>query len=223
MKKAFTLSEALVTLAILGVLAAILIPVIDNVRPDKDKITYKKALYTMQGAVSNALDSTVYTMAANTQAYWKDDYFKPSSVCSGDGCGEHQFCQSLADTMNTSGKVKCKKSELDGGVSSYEEPNFVTSDGVRFWGLEDYKWDQACYTNKQNERVCDAREIYVDRTLSSNEIKTLDKARGTGAKEGLKVRVWYDGKIDTGDTEDYDYVNELIETSLQVTNRKDEA
>ena len=38
MKKAFTLSEALITLAILGVLAAILIPVLDNVRPDKDKI-----------------------------------------------------------------------------------------------------------------------------------------------------------------------------------------
>ena len=72
MKKAFTLSEALVTLAIIGVLAAILIPVIDNVRPDKDKITYKKALYSMQSAVSNAMDSTVYSMAANSSAYWKD-------------------------------------------------------------------------------------------------------------------------------------------------------
>ncbi|MBQ4078418.1 type II secretion system protein [bacterium] len=211
MKKAFTLSEALVTLAILGVLAAILIPVIDNVRPDKDKITYKKALYTMQGAVSNALDSTVYTMAANTQAYWKDDYFKPSGQCSGAGCGEHMFCQSLADTMNTSGKVRCKTSELDGGASSYEQPNFVTSDGVRFWGLEGYKWDQ-----EGNQ----AREIYVDRQMSTDELKKVKTLRDQSG-EGMKIRVWYDGKIDTGDSEDYDYVNELIETSLQVTNKKD--
>ena len=73
MKKAFTLSEALVTLAIIAVLLAILIPVIDNVRPDKDKVYYKKALYDMQNAVANAMDSTVYSVAANSAAYWADD------------------------------------------------------------------------------------------------------------------------------------------------------
>ena len=121
------------------------------------------------------------------------------------------FCQSLADTMNTSGKVRCKTSELDGGASSYEQPNFVTSDGVRFWGLEGYKWDQ-----EGNQ----AREIYVDRQMSTDELKKVKTLRDQSG-EGMKIRVWYDGKIDTGDSEDYDYVNELIETSLQVTNKKD--
>ena len=51
MKKAFTLSEALITLAIIGVMASILIPTLNNAKPDKDKITYKKALYTVQSAV----------------------------------------------------------------------------------------------------------------------------------------------------------------------------
>ena len=85
MKKAFTLSEALVTLAIIAVLLAILIPVIDNVRPDKDKVYYKKALYDMQNAVANAMDSTVYSVAANSAAYWADD-----------NVGESDFCKSIA-------------------------------------------------------------------------------------------------------------------------------
>ena len=220
MKKAFTLSEALVTLAILGVLAAILIPVIDNVRPDKDKITYKKALYTMQGAVSNALDSTVYTMAANTQMYWKDDYFKPEATTYGGGA--NKFCESLANTMNTTGTVNCGFANSNGGnfdgckdssKSCYDHPNFITSDGTRFWGLEGYKW---------NEEGGQAREIFVDRNIGTSEIKAVARAREKSPEEakGLAIRVWYDGKIDTGTGEKYDYVNDLIEHSFQVTENK---
>ena len=205
MKKAFTLSEALVTLAILGVLAAILIPVIDNVRPDKDKITYKKALYSMQSAVSNAMDSTVYSIAANSAAYWKDD-----------NIGDEDFCKSLADALNTSGRVKCTMSgyscdsddtsEKGPGGSCYSDPNFTTTDGIRYWGLE-------------GKFEGDDRDIYVDRQLSTGDLRHIAEKRGDSA-HGLKIKVSYDGKITTGDTADYDYENEMIENSLQITDIK---
>lgn len=192
MKKAFTLSEALITLAILGVLAAILIPVLDSARPDKDKITYKKALYTMQGAMSNAMDSTVYSVAANSAAYWKDE-----------NIGDSDFCLALADSLNTAGKVDCVSE------SSYDSPNFITTDGIRYWGLEGKFAD-------------DTREIFVDRAIGTNELKAVERTRnrtGENAK-GLKIRVHYNGKVDTADTEAYDLENDLIENSLQITQTK---
>jgi prepilin-type N-terminal cleavage/methylation domain-containing protein len=189
MKKAFTLSEALITLAIIGVLAAILIPVLENVRPDKDKITYKKALYNMQSAVSNAMDSTLYSMASNSSAYWKDQ-----------NVGDEDFCKAVADALNTSGAVNCTS------TSSYTNPNFITTDGIRYWGLE------GKFTGND-------RTIYVDRGLGTKELQTLASHRGRNG-EGLKIQVRYDGKIETpesNDTNNYEFENELIENSLQIT------
>ncbi len=187
MKKAFTLSEALVTLAIIGVLAAILIPVVDQVKPDKDKITYKKALYSMQTAVADAMDTAVYSIAANGSDYWKDQ-----------NISDEAFCEAIADSLNTSGAINC----APGTQSSYGNPNFVTSDGIRFWGLE-------------NKFSGDERTIYVDRALGSGELNAMARKRGRGDK-GMKIQVRYDGKVMTPDNDEFSYENELIENSLQV-------
>lgn len=201
MKKSFTLSEALITLAIIGVLAAILIPVISNVRPDKDRVAYKKALYSLQSAVSNAMDTTEYSMAANSAAYWKDTNLRG-----------WEFCMAVADSLNLKGQPQCGKNP-DGSFnthfeSSYENPNFITTDGIRYWGLENPFRDP----DDPNYQL-----IYVDRNLSTHDLHVLDKKRPGHTKAGLKIKVRYDGKFDTEDTEAFQYENEMLENSLQVT------
>ena len=204
MKKSFTLSEALITLAIIGVLAAILIPVINNVRPDKDRVAYKKALYTMQSAISNAMDSTEYSMAANSAAYWREG-----------GKYGKDFCHSIADALNITGKVNC-----DGpfpncpstSSSCYESPNFITTDGIRYWNLE----------NAFPGSTDTLQTVYVDRNIGTNELRSIERARQRSGSDayGMKIQVRYDGKIgtDMGETgEDFGYENEMVEQSLQVT------
>ena len=194
MKKAFTLSEALITLGIIGILAAVVLPVINNVRPDKDKITYKKALFNMQSAVSTAMESSVYPMAANSAAYWKDS-----------NIGNADFCTAVADSLNTSGRVDCTS------ASSYDNPNFITTDGIRYWGLE----------GKFNG---DTRDICVDKKMSGSEYTSVTAKRsnaGSGTTDctgGMKIQVRYDGKVSTpGDNEAYNYENDLIENSFSIT------
>lgn len=60
-KKAFTLTELLVALAVIGVLIAILMPVIMNIMPNQKDLMAKRAYYTIQTVVSNLLnDSACY-------------------------------------------------------------------------------------------------------------------------------------------------------------------
>lgn len=219
MKKAFTLSEALITLAIIAVLAAILIPVISNVRPDKDKIHYKKALYTLQSAMTNAMDSKDYSMVANTSAYWGD-----ASV------GQEDFCKAIADSLNVAGGYRCSVSAIQtrsgcsgATKSSYKCPNFITTDGIRYWGLEGKEFDLYNPDLTQRKKV---RTIYADRNIGDNELVAVERDRGrTGDNAyGLQIQVRYDGKMgvdldNTGgaaDSQTFAYERKLTEQSLRV-------
>ena len=56
-KKAFTLTELLIALGVIGILAAILLPVISNLLPDQNVIMAKRAYYAVQNVVSDMINN----------------------------------------------------------------------------------------------------------------------------------------------------------------------
>ena len=56
-KKAFTLTELLIAVGVVGVLAVILMPVITNMMPDQNAIMAKRAYYTVQNVVSDMINN----------------------------------------------------------------------------------------------------------------------------------------------------------------------
>ncbi len=139
MKKGFTLSESLITLAIIGVISAILIPLLNNVRPDKDRVLYKKAMYAMQNAVSSAVND-VSSNATNSDAYWADENVKPTD-----------FCSNIANQMNIVGGTNCS---VPGDADA---PNFTTTNGAKWWGL-----GNKTFTADKTDPTNSSALVYVD-------------------------------------------------------------
>ena len=59
-KSGFTLAELMIVLAILGVVAAVLTPIVFNAAPDENKLKFKKAYYTLQRTTDAVLNSDTY-------------------------------------------------------------------------------------------------------------------------------------------------------------------
>ena len=109
MKKAFTLAEIMIVLAVIGVLTAILLPVAFHSTPDENIMKFKKG--------HNALLTAVRELVNSDKYYLEGDLGKRANGVLLDGTHDGDktyFCKTLADIINTD-EVNC--SDADTGVS----------------------------------------------------------------------------------------------------------
>ena len=77
-KKGFTLQELLITLAIIGVVAAITAPTIQKLVPNEQKLKYMKAY--------NAVTSITNDIVSDSSLYWDEYNNEDKATCNGLGC-----------------------------------------------------------------------------------------------------------------------------------------
>lgn len=122
-KKGFTLSEVMITMTIIGVLAITLMPILNNLRPNKSQIMFKKAYYTLENTVSLLLndealypqDDTLVGLRNTATAFDNGHTYNVPTT---------KFCELFASKVNLAGSANC-------AAGGFE---FTTNDGI-VWNL----------------------------------------------------------------------------------------
>lgn len=129
-KQAFTLAEVMITMAVLGVLASVLLPAVSKVRPNENKALFKKAYYVAERMVGELVnDDELYPIGEGTI-----DGLNNVNEVTYNGTkysGSDKFCKLFAAKVNTiNDNVNCVGGSATPTNSNV--PSFITTDGI-YW------------------------------------------------------------------------------------------
>lgn len=203
-KKAMSLSEVVVCLAVVGVLAMILVPLLTKTTTGKEKFLYKKAINTMQNAVSAVMnDNTVM----NSSNFWPE--LSSSGLDVRDAIAQKII---LDGTVNNSA----------GGNSSFTNPDFVSSDGMIWWGLPT-SWEQNNAGSSKSYY-----DVYVDVNGEKGLNRSSDDLVSDNSEQSpdqLKMRLMRDGRVivpayDATSGNDWSFENEYLSSNSPTNDTK---
>lgn len=211
LNKAFTLTELLVALGVIGVLCAILLPVIFNLLPNRNTLMAKRAYYAVQTIIADMInDEACYPDLTSVKDGDKrvgfDDGYGYAN-CTKWGGSEN------TGTINTEGNANTKfstifadKLDVSGNVNNAgSSVTFSTKDGI------DWAIHTPGYGTKNNKNAMTLITVDVngkDRpncSPSTNSSKLTGAGSCTGINKGydrFTMGVYADGRIriDAGDT-----------------------
>lgn len=135
-KLAFTMSEMLIVISIIGVIALATIPVMKRALPSKEEEMHKKMSYLIEEIVNHMYDNEAYY--ARTTDIAKFGFLNTDEVTidgvkyggTTDTARKEKFCRLFASQFNTitnNSNITCPAT-LDSGT-----PSFRTTDGVDWW------------------------------------------------------------------------------------------
>lgn len=137
-KLAFTLSEVLVTLTIIGVIAAVVVTAVNSSAPKKNKVMFRKAYLTLQKAVDGMINDD-YLYPSNQKYEIATGVFVSKGFQFGDDTGTkeslksgttyyNKFCYHLAKKFELVGAQTCS----DDGVKALTK-FATTTDGMDWY------------------------------------------------------------------------------------------
>lgn len=212
-KKAMTLAEVLITLAVIGVLVMILVPVISKTTANKEKFLYKKAINTMQGAVSAVMADNGVVNASN---FWPELSDAGTSF-------KQAIKQKIARIGDGSNLPATYTASLSNPV------DFISSDGMVWYGIPN-EWPTG-----DDGQPADHITVYVDLNGVGGTNLTSDEAVALGGEEGsnirkpdrLKVFIKRDGRVMVPTYADldeggYNGTNWSYETEYMTSNKRND-
>ena len=195
--KGFTLTEVIIAMAVMGILAAVLIPAITKVTPDSDSILFKKAYSTLEKTVSELInDDMSYPADLPTQASSDNPKrnvqpgfaYTTTTTDMGVPAGNDKFCYLFSQKMNTAGTPNCTLVN----PANLTTPAFITNDGVAWYFLG------ALNTFTLIDDMAQAKQIFVDvnGAKAPNCGNAASPCVGTTQPDRFQMGVRYDGKIE---------------------------
>ena len=197
LNKGFTLAEVLVTIAIIGVISAIVLPIMKDVTPNREQVMLKKAYYLVSRNVNEMInDEDLYPERDNENLSGFSNVDIHDQTADGrqarfhgqEYSGNSKFCNIMAARMNVKGNVVCNAARTlaQGG-------NFTTADGI-IWSVPVNNFNRGganvnqtiqvdvngisgknCFEGAANCRIPDRFTIFVDRygklTVPANGIE----------------------------------------------------
>ena len=138
-KKAFTLAEAVMTLGIVGLVASLMIPLVNKFKPDINKVVYLKNYDALTTALDYIVNSkTIYpnynpneTRTAYKNIVYKNYPLYNSIAVNEDGIsltsGANKFCQIIAEALGSGTVPQSCDKNIEGNSAS-----FTTRSGVDY-------------------------------------------------------------------------------------------
>lgn len=230
MRRAFTLAEIMVVLAVIGVIVAIITPTIVKLKPNKNKIMFKKAYYVTERVINELI---------NDEGFYSDsDESLPGFVNEGNATlygvtisGNSKFCKLFASKLNTSkltatDDIDCTTSALStptpGGTGS---GNFVTNDGIT-WHIPITVLPEAAALSTPQTTVFTNPAVTVPlASTAGNKRDVIVDINGTGQvtqsspncvyniatctnPDQFTITIQYDGKVSVTGAKEIEYLKD---------------
>lgn len=142
-KKAFTLAETLLALGIIGIIAAILAPVLTDMRPDHNKVIYLKAYDTLTESVQTIVnDTSIYPPLWNNGSAQYNVSRYP--LLNNEQSQSPAFSDNKYSGSNKLGYLIADIMDGDSSSGDQNGVSFTTEGGTMAWQVkEDNTWSAA--------------------------------------------------------------------------------
>ena len=186
MKRAFTLAEVLITVGIVGVIAALVMPAISHLKPDKNKTAYLQAYDT--------ITDTVKSLAGNSKLYpvCKDPEDADNINCSqyplfntnrpldnrfnnANYQGDRKLCSLMGWSLGVNeDDMNCSNAAYAFNAANYTNgfanASFTTKNGMR-WRVV-----PAVASTANDNRAQYQTDIYIDVDPTNNNVNGQDRS-----------------------------------------------